>query len=90
MAGISTTRALQWRNTSREQLFSIYRHYLVSYFGLFAARLWARHILDRFRDTVAVKAPCHAPLYSDPDHEAIRDLGRSRARGVQRRCARFA
>jgi hypothetical protein len=37
---------LQWRNTSKEQLFSMYRHYLVSSFGLFAARLWARHILD--------------------------------------------
>jgi hypothetical protein len=66
---------------------------LVSSFGLFAARLWARHILDRFRDAVAVTAPCHAPLYSDPDREAIRDfnLGRSRARGgIQYSCARFA
>jgi hypothetical protein len=26
----------------------MYRHYLVSSFGLFAARLWARQILDRF------------------------------------------
>jgi hypothetical protein len=68
------------------------RHYLVSSFGLFAARLWARRILDRFRDAVAATAPCHAPLYSDPDREAIRDfnLGRSRARDVQHRCARFA
>jgi hypothetical protein len=93
IAGVQTTRALQLRNTSREQLFSMYRHYLVSSFGLFAARLWARHILDRFRDAVAVTAPCHAPLYSDPDREAIRDfnLGGSRARGgIQYRCARFA
>jgi molybdopterin biosynthesis enzyme len=88
-----TTRALQWRNTSREQLFSMYRHYtLVSSFGLFAARLLARRILDRLRDAAAVTAPCQAPLYSDPDREAIRDfnLGRSQARGVQHRCARFA
>jgi hypothetical protein len=56
IAGAQTTRALQWRNTSREQLFSMYRHYLVSFFGLFAARLWARHIFDRFRDAVAVTA----------------------------------
>jgi hypothetical protein len=49
IAGAQTTRALQWRSTSREQLVSIYRHYLVSYFGPFAARLLARRILDRFR-----------------------------------------
>jgi hypothetical protein len=40
IAGAQTTRALQWRSTSREQLFSMYRRYLVSSFGLFAARLW--------------------------------------------------
>jgi hypothetical protein len=70
----------------------MYRHYLVSSFGLFVARLWARRILDRFRGAVAVTAPCHAPLYTDPDREAIQDfnLGRIRACGVQRRCARFA
>jgi hypothetical protein len=62
IAGVQTTRDLQWRNTSREQLFSMYRHCLVSSFGLFAARLWARRILDRFRDAVAVTATCHAPL----------------------------
>jgi hypothetical protein len=69
----------------------MYRHYLVSSFGLFAARLWARRILDRFRDAVAITAPCHAPL-SDPNREIIPDfiLGRARARGVQHRCARFA
>jgi hypothetical protein len=83
---------LQWRSTSRERLFSIYRLYLLYSFGLFAARLWARQILDRFRDAVAVTAPCHAHLYTDPDREAIRDfnLRRSRARGAQHRCARFA
>jgi hypothetical protein len=61
IAGIQITRALQWRSTSREQLFSMYRHCLVSSFGLLAASLWARHILHRFRDAVAVRAPCHAP-----------------------------
>jgi hypothetical protein len=92
IAGIQATRALQWRNTSMEQLFSMYRHYLVSSFGLLAARLWVRRILDRFRDAVAVTAPCHAPLYSDPGRGAIRNfnLGRSRARSVQYRCARLA
>jgi hypothetical protein len=91
ISGAQTTRALQWRNTSREQLLSMYHHYLISSFGLFAARLWARH--GRFRDAVAVTAPCHAPLLnSDPGREAVRDfnLGRSRARGVQHRCACFA
>jgi hypothetical protein len=72
-----TTRALQWRNTSREQLLSIYRHCLVSSFGLFAARLWARQILDRFRYAVAVTAPCHAPLHSDPDIYIVRQFGTS-------------
>jgi hypothetical protein len=64
IAGAQTTRALHWRSTSREQLFSMYRHFLVSSFCLFAARLWARHIHDRFRNAVAVSATCHAPLYS--------------------------
>jgi hypothetical protein len=61
----------------------MYRHYLVSSFGLFfAARLWARHILDRFRDAVAVTAPCHTPLYSDPDREEIRDFNLGRYLGL--------
>jgi hypothetical protein len=47
IADVQTTRALQWRNTSREQLFSVYRHYLASSFGLFAARLWACHMRPR-------------------------------------------
>jgi hypothetical protein len=29
IAGAHTTHALPWRNISREQLFSMYRHYLV-------------------------------------------------------------
>jgi hypothetical protein len=60
--------------------------------GLFAARLWARRILDCFRNAVAVEDPCHAPLFTDPDREAIRDLGlgRYRARHIQHRCACFA
>jgi hypothetical protein len=71
IAGVQTTRALQWRSISREQLFSMYRHYLVSSFGLFTARLWARRILERFQDAVAVTAPCYAPLYTDPNREAV-------------------
>jgi hypothetical protein len=43
-------------------------------YSLFGVRLWARHVHDRFRDAVAVTTPCHAPMYSDPDHEAIRDF----------------
>jgi hypothetical protein len=71
----------------------IYCHCLVSLFGLFAACLWARQILDRFRDAVAVAAPCHVPLNSDPDRKAILDdfnLERSQAHGMQHRCARLA
>jgi hypothetical protein len=61
-----------------------------SRYFLFATRLWARRILDRFRDAVAISALFHAHLYTDPDREAIRDfnLERSRARGVQHLCVR--
>ena len=45
----------------------MYRRFLVSSFGLFAARLWARHIHDKFRDAVAVTAPSNAPQFTDPD-----------------------
>ena len=92
IASVQTVHALQWRNTSKEQLFSMYRRYLVSSFGLFVSRLWARHILDRFRDAVGVTAPCHAPQFSDPDREITRDfhLGRLHARRAQRSCSRRA
>jgi hypothetical protein len=92
IAGVKTTRALQWRSTRMKQLFGIYHHCLVSSFSLIVARLWACRISDRFLGAVAARAPCHAPLYTDPDREAIRgfNLGISRARGVQYRCARFA
>ena len=63
IAGIKTVRALELRTTNVDQLFSTYRRSLVSSFGLFTARLWARHIHDRFRDAVAVKAP---PSFSPP------------------------
>ena len=61
IAGIKTVRALELRTTNIDQLFSTYRRSLVSSFGLFTARLWARHIHDRFRDAVAVKAPPPSP-----------------------------
>jgi len=74
VACIQTIRACQWRTTSREQLFSMYHRFLVSSFGLFAARLWARHIHDRFRDAVAVTPTSNGPTFPDPDREATRDF----------------
>ena len=64
----------------------LYRRFLVSTFGLFASRLWARHILARFRDAVAVTASSNLPHFPNPDREIIRDfhLGNSRARRAQR------
>ena len=86
IASIQTVRALQWQITGKEQLFSMYRRFLVSTFGLFASRLWARHILARFRDAVAVTASSNLPHFPNPDREIIRDfhLGNSRARRAQR------
>ncbi len=56
------------------QLVSMYRSFLVSSFGLFAARLWARHIHDRFRDAVAVIPSSDVPIFPDPDREVTRDF----------------
>ena len=50
IAGIKTVRALELRTTNIDQLFSTYRRSLLSSFGLFTTRLWARHIHDRSRD----------------------------------------
>ncbi len=61
-------------NTGREQLFSMYRRSLVSTFGLFASRLWARRILARFSDAIAVAASSNFPHFPDPDREIIRDF----------------
>ena len=57
IAGIKTACALELRTANADQLFSTYRRSLVSSFGLFTTRLWARHIHDRFRDAVAVRPP---------------------------------
>ena len=61
---------------------NIHRRFLISSFGLFAARLWARHIHDRFRDAVSAQAPSYALQLPDPDREVIRTfhLGTSRPR----------
>ena len=74
IASMQAIRASQWRTTSMGQLFSMYRRFLVSSFGLFAARLWARHIHDRFRDAAAVVPASNAPHFPDPDREATRDF----------------
>ena len=90
IASVQTVHALQWRTTSSEQLFGMYRRFLVSSFGLFASRLWARHIHDKFRDAVAVTGPSNAPQFPDPDLEIIRDfhLGNFRANRAQRHGSR--
>jgi hypothetical protein len=88
IAGIKTVRALELRTTNIDQLFSTYRRSLVSSFGLFTARLWARHIHDRFRDAVAVKAPpSFSPRFPDPDRDITRDF-HSHARRAQHRGSR--
>ena len=84
IACVQTIRALQWRTTDREQLFGMYRRFLVSSTGLFASRLWARHISEKFRDAVAV-APSNAPLFPDPDREVTRDFHRGNSRAHRAR-----
>ena len=86
IASVQTVRALQRCTKNEEQLFGMYRRFLVSSFGLFASRLWARHIHDKFRDAVAVTAPSNAPHSPDPDREIVRDfhLGGFRDRRAQR------
>jgi hypothetical protein len=92
IAGVNTVRALELRITNQDQLFSMHRRRLVSSFGLFTTRLWARHIHDRFRDAVAVTAPSHTPHFPDPDREITRDfhLSRSHARPQHRGSRRSA
>jgi hypothetical protein len=84
IAGVKTVRALEQRSTHPDQLFSTYRRSLLSSFGLFTTRLWARHIHDRFRDAVAVKAPSLSPQFPDPDRDITREF-HSHARRAQHR-----
>ena len=86
IAGINTVRALELRITNQDQLFSMHRRRLVSSFGLFTTRLWARHIHDRFRDAVAVTAPSHTPHFPDPDREITRDFHLSRSHARPQHC----
>ena len=86
IAGVNTVRALELRITNQDQLFSMHRRRLVSSFGLFTARLWARHIHDRFRDAVAVTAPSHTPHFPDPDREITRDFHLSRSHARPQHC----
>ena len=48
IAGIKTVRALELRTTNIDRLFSTHRRSLLSSYGLFTTRLWARHIHGRF------------------------------------------
>ena len=57
IAATKTVRALELRIANRDQLFGMHRRFLISSFGLFTTRLWARHIHDRFRDAVLRSSP---------------------------------
>jgi hypothetical protein len=75
IAAIKTVRALELRIANRDQLFSMHRRFLISSFGLFTTRLWARHIHDRFRDAVSPQAPSScAHQLPDPDREVTREF----------------
>ena len=86
-AAIRTARALELRAANPDELFYMHRRFLISSFGLFAARLWARHIHDRFRDAASAQAPSYALQLPDPDREVIRafHLGTSHPRRAQHR-----
>ena len=92
IAAIKTVRALELRIANRDQLFSMHRRFLISSFGLFTTRLWARHIHDRFRDAVSAQAPSSscAHLLPDPDREIAREFhsGNSHPRRAQHRSSR--
>ena len=72
IAVIRTARALELRAANPDELLNMHRRFLISSFGLFAARLWARHIHDRFRDAASAQAPSYALQLPDPDREVIR------------------
>jgi hypothetical protein len=75
IAATKTVRALEFRTANLDQLFSMHRRFLISSFGLFTTRLWARHIHDRFRDAVSAQAPSpRAHQLPDPDREVTREF----------------
>ena len=84
---IRTARALELRAANPDELLNMHRRFLISSFGLFAARLWARHIHGRFRDAASAQAPSYALQLPDPDREVIRafHLGISHPRRAQNR-----
>ena len=91
IAATKTARALELRIANRDQLFSMHRRFLISSFGLFTTRLWARHIHDRFRDAVSAQAPSScANRLRDPDREVTREfhLGNPHPRRAQHRGSR--
>lgn len=90
ISAIKTVRALELRTANRDQLFSMYRRFLISSFGLFTTRLWARHIHCRFRDAASSQAPSCPHQLPDPDREVTREfhLGDSHARRAQHRGSR--
>jgi hypothetical protein len=79
---IKTARALELRAANPDELFNMHRRFLITSFGLFATRLWARHIHDGFRGALSAQAPSYALQLPDPDREVIRafHLGTSHPR----------
>ena len=73
IASVQAARVINWLTTSSEQLFSIYRRFLVLSLGLLAARLWARYIHDRIRGAI-VTATSNVPYLLDPDRKILHDL----------------
>ena len=87
IAVVKTVRALERRTGNPDELLNMYRRFLISSFGLFATRLWARHIHDRFRDAASAQAPSYALQLPNSDREVIRafHLGSSHPRRAQHR-----
>ena len=66
-AAINTARALELKSAHPDELFNVHRQNLISSFGLFATRMWAQHIHDRFRDAASAQAPSYALQLPNPD-----------------------
>ena len=87
VAAIRTARALELLAANPDELLNMHRRFLISSFGLFAARLWARHIHDRFRDAASAQAPSYALQLPSPGREVIRafHVGTSHPRRAEHR-----
>jgi hypothetical protein len=62
IAGIQTTSAVLWRNTSREQLFSIYRQYL----GIIFRPVRGSPVSSSNSRPLSIRCRCNRPLLCAP------------------------